>query len=293
MKRIACLVVAACSSKSSPPPPAQGSAGSAVEKPAPKRPPLPEPPTMKSSKPIDLADGQIKELQLIPTVSASGPSKGTFDIRWRSSKPVESGVVCRVESYNLAYFSMIDTDDSLAKGQHSVFWHPDPFVIDPEVCEVRFLDAKHATIASACYRAGNMTEGPCPAGTFPPPKMDPGQVLDVQGATVYAITNGTTHVRDGINIRALYTVAAPLDHVSFDATCDGVKSEPETAEDLVPLDKLRSGETTFAYNLPLRLTKAVAKARPDKCELHASQNGKRLATFCIAEGQTDRGPCPR
>jgi hypothetical protein len=283
MRTLALLLVAACSSKSSPPPPAQGSA---VEKPAPMRPPVPEPPTMKSSKPIDIADGAIKQLQLIPTVSPGSPSKGEFDIRWRSPALIESGIVCRVESYNLAYFSAADTDESLEKGQHSVFWHADPFVIDPEVCEVRFVDAKRATIASACYRAGNMTEGPCPEGTFPPPKMDPGQVLDIQGATA------TAHER-GLNIKALYTVAAPLTNVSFDATCDGVKTNAETADELVPLDKLRPGETTFAYNLPLILDKPLAKERPDKCELRASINGKRLATFCIAEGQTDRGACPK
>jgi hypothetical protein len=174
-----------------------------------------------------------------------------------------------------------------------VFWHPDPFVLDPEVCEVRFLDAKRATIASACYRAGNMTEGPCPAGTFPPPKLDPGQVLDVQGASVQTITNGTTNQRDAIGIKALYTVAAPLEHVSFDATCDGVKSEPETADELVPLDKLRAGETVYAWELSLRFPKPLPKDHPDACELHASVKGKRLATFCLSEGSTERGPCTK
>jgi hypothetical protein len=298
MKRLALLLVAACSSKSSPPPPAHGSAGSSgsavvTQAPAPMKPPLPPPPTMKSSKPIDLSEAGITQLELIPTVSAGKPGKGTFDIQWKSPRPIESGVVCRVESYNLAYFSMPDTNDSLEHGQHSVFWHPDPFVVDPDVCEVRFVGARRATIASACYRAGNMTEGPCPAGTFPPPKLDSGQVLDIQGASVQTNVNGTTNKRDGLNIRALYTVAVPLDHVSFDATCDGVTSQPETAEDFVPPEKLRAGETTFAYTMPLNMNKPLAKEHPDKCEVHASQKGKRLATFCIAEGQTDRGPCPK
>jgi len=282
------VVLTACSSKSSaPPPPAPGS-GSAVHV-QPKKPPLPPAPTMKSSKPIDLLDAGITELQLIPTGSPGSPSKGEFDIFWRSKKQLESGVVCRVESYNL--FANIDTYDSPEPDKHAVSWHPDPFVLDPEVCEARFVDAHGNAIASACYRAGNMTAGPCPAGTFPPPKMDPGQVIDVQGATVQTIENQTTHKRDAVSIKALYTVAAPLDHVSFDATCDGVTTGSMTADDFIPLAKLRPGETTFAYNLPLAFRKPLAKERPDKCELHASMKGKRLGTFCIAEGQTERGPC--
>ena len=67
----------------------------------------------------------------VRSCSPGRASKGEFDIQWRSPKLIESGVVCRVESYNLAYFSMPDTNDSLEHGQHSVFWHPDPFVVDP------------------------------------------------------------------------------------------------------------------------------------------------------------------
>lgn len=246
---------------------------------------------MKASKPIDLQDAGITELQLIPTVSPGKPSKGEFDIRWRSPKLIESGVVCRVESYNLAFFAEPDLDESLDKGQHSVFWHPDPFVLDPDICEVRFVDAHRNTLASACYRAGNMTEGPCPAGTFPPPKLDAGQVLDIQGASIETITNGTTRATDAIAIKALYTVAAPLEHVSFDATCDGAKSEREPPEELVPLDRLRPGETVFARDLVIHFARPLAKAPPASCELHAARNGKPLGTFCIHEGSTERGRC--
>lgn len=246
---------------------------------------------MKSSQPIDLPDAGITQLQLIPTVSPGSARKGEFDIRWKSAKQIESGVVCRVESYNLAYFSMPDTDESLAHGEHSVFWHPDPFVLDPEVCEVRFVDNKKP-LASACYRAGTMTAGPCPAGTFPPPKMDPGQTFDVQGATVTAIKDQYGN-RTSIGIKAMYTVAAPVADVVFVATCDGVTSKPETADDLVPLHKLHAGETLYAWELSLLLPKPLTKDRPDKCELRASSKGKPLGTFCIAEGETDRGACPK
>lgn len=245
---------------------------------------------MKSSQPIDLPDVGITHLQLIPTVSPGSPSKGEFDIDWKSAKQIESGIVCRVESYNLAFFSIADNDEGLANGEHSVFWHPDPFVLDPEVCEVRFVDK--TTIASACYRAGTMTAGPCPAGTFPPPKMDPGQTFDVQGATVVANKDQYGN-RTSIGIRAMYTVAAPVTDVVFVATCDGVTSKPETAGDIVPIHKLRAGETLYAWELSLLLPKSLTKDRPDKCELRASSKGKPLGTFCIAEGETDRGACPK
>jgi hypothetical protein len=282
MKRLL-LVLAACSSKSSaPPPPAQGPA---VEKPAPKKQPVLEPPTMKSSKPIDLTDAGITELQLVPTEPPVGARSGELDILWRSEKAIEAGVVCRVESYNLFGAGTHSIEQALPKGQHAVMWSPAPFVIEPDACEVRFLDAKGATFASACYRAGNMTAGPCPAGTFTPPKLDPGQVMNIQGATVTAFEGG-------IRVKALYTVAAPLPNVSFDATCDGVKTKTATAEEsFIPLAKLRPGETTFAPDLLLHVDKPITKERPDKCELRASQNGKRIGTFCIAEGSTNPGPC--
>lgn len=286
MRTLALLLVAACSSKSSPPPPAQGSAGSAVEKPAPKKqPPIPAPSAIKETKPIDLPDTDITELQLAPTDPPVGQGK-VVGIFWRSKQQVEIGIVCRVESYNLYSVETFDIERAFEKGQHGVYWSPYPFAIEPELCEVRFLDAKGATFASACYRAGNMTAGPCPDKSFPPPKLDPGQVLDIQGATVTAFEGG-------VRIKALYTVAAPLEHVSFDATCDGVKTKPTTEEtSVIPLAELRPGETTSG-TLTMDVDKTIAKERPDTCELHASQNGKRLATFCIAEGQTDRGPCPR
>lgn len=286
MKRLAIIVLAACSSKKQPPPPPPPPAPAPTPAPV----PMPPKPTMKSSQPIDLPDAGISQLQLIPTVTPGSARKGEFDVRWKSAKKLESGVVCRVESYNLAFFSMPDTDDSLAEGEHSVFWHPDPFVVDPEVCEVRFGGTK--TLASACYRAGTMTAGPCPAGTFPPPKMDPGQTFDVQGATVTAIKDQYGN-RSSIGIKAMYTVAAPVDDVAFVATCDGVTSKPETAGDLVPLHKLHAGETLYAWELSLLLPKPLTKDRPDKCELRASSKGKPLGTFCIAEGETDRGPCPK
>lgn len=282
MKRAALLVLVACSSRSSAPP----SQGSGSASPKPMRPPLPPPPTMKMTKPIDLADGRIKELQLIPTVALGNPRKGEFDIRWRSPKLIDTGVVCRVETYNLAFFSHPDLDESLDRGQHSVFWHPDPFVLDPTVCEVRFVDAKHRTFASACYRAGNMTEGPCPSGTFPPPAMDPGQLLDIQGATVHAEDRS-------LEVKALYTVAKPVTDVSFEATCDGEKSARERVEDLIPLDKLHAGETLFAWELSLRFPKPLPKERPDQCELRAYARGKAIGAFCISEGSTERGPCAR
>jgi hypothetical protein len=304
MRNLALLLVAACSSKSSAPPPAQGSAGSAVEKPAPKKqPPIPAPSAIKETKPIDLPDTDITELQLAPTDPPVGQGK-VVGIFWRSEQhgperrvadmvrergrahPSVIGIVCRVESYNLYSVETFDIERAFEKGQHGVYWSPYPFAIEPELCEVRFLDDKRATFASACYRAGNMTVGPCPEGSFPPPKLDPGQVLDIQGATVTAFEGG-------VRIKALYTVAAPLEHVSFDATCDGVKTTPTTEEASdIPLAELRPGETT-AGEQEMRVDKKLAKSRPDKCELRASVKGKRLATFCIAEGQTDRGPCPR
>ena len=42
-----------------------------------------------------------------------------------------------------------------------------------------------------------MTEGPCPAGTFPPPKLEPGQVLPITLSRFVALRVGDQTIGQG------------------------------------------------------------------------------------------------
>jgi len=247
---------------------------------------------MKSSKPIDLPDAGITGVQLIPVVAMDQGSahaeKGVFDVRWHEPKRHDSGVVCRIESYNLAYFGQPDLDESAAPDEHEVLYRPDPFVLDPKVCEVRFVDAKRQVVARACYQDGTMTEGACPAGTFPPPKLPDRMAIDVQGASVHREGGDGS----GLGVKALFTIGQPpAQEVSFAIRCDGVTSEPDPGEGFVPLSRLAAGETLYTWQLVFTMNKRLT-GDPKQCELRVFTKTKTLGTFCIAEGSTEPGPCP-
>ncbi len=290
MKRaLLLLAVAACSSKHAPPATtgsAAGSAqGSARVTPAP---PMPRP-TMKASPPIDLPDAAITKLRVMPFVAmgqngSASAEKGVFGIEWTSASHYDATTVCRIEAYNLAYSGMQDLNDSAKPDEHDALYRPDPFVLDPHVCELRFSDGKKI-VARACYRDGALDAGACPAGTFPPPKLPEKMAIDVQGASL-ALTNG-----GGLQVKAMFTVgkALPDAKTSFSIVCDGIPSQPAAGEGFVPLSKLAAGETLFTWQLSFFMNKPLTKL-PAKCELTVT-NKTKLGTFCIHEGSTEPGAC--
>lgn len=285
MKWLLLVALAACSSKSAPPPPpAKGSA----QPPPPAKPALPRP-TMKASPPIDLPDAGITKLRVMPFVSVDGKGsasveKGSFNVEWTAKPKYDEATVCRVEAYNLAFFSFQDLNDDAKPNEHEALYHPDPFVIDPHVCEVRFAD-KGKIIARACYTDGALVAGACPAGSFPAPKLPDKMAMDMQGASLSLTNEG------GVQVKAMFTAgkALPDDKTTFAIVCDGVKSKPDPGEGFVPLSRLLAGETLFEWQLSFVMDKPF-KALPKQCQLTIT-NKTQLGTFCIHEGSTDAGRC--
>ncbi|HSN25143.1 MAG TPA: hypothetical protein VLT45_02625 [Kofleriaceae bacterium] len=289
------LALAACSSTSGSKPASGSAEGSTRAKPVPAPAPAPAPapplprPTMKASPAIDLADAAITKLRVMPFVSmerngSASIEKGVFEIEWTSEKRYDAVTVCRIEAYNLAYSGMQDLNDSAKPNEHDALYRPDPFVIDPHVCELRFSDGK-TIVARACYRDGALDAGACPAGTFPPPKLPEKMAIDVQGASL-ARTNG-----GGVQVKAMFTVgkALPDTKTSFSIVCDGIASQPDPGEGFVPLSRLLAGETLFTWQLSFFMKKPLTKL-PTKCELTVT-NKTTLGTFCIHEGSTEPGRC--
>ena len=283
MRALLLVALAACSSKSTTKP-AEGSA----TPPAPMKPPLPHP-TMKASPPIDLPEADITKLRVVPIVAmdtrgSGSAEKGVFDIHWTASAHHDAATVCRIEAYNLAYFGAQDLDADAKPDEHEAMYRPDPFVLDPHVCEVRFAD-KGKLVARACYTDGTLVAGACPAGTFPPPKLPDKMAIDMQGASLLLTNDG------GVQVKAMFTTDKPLPdkNTTFAIVCDHVAGKAMTGEGLVPLSRLQAGETLYTWELAFFMDKKLT-ALPKQCELTVT-NKTKLGTFCIHEGSTDSGRC--
>ena len=176
------------------------------------------PPTMKSSPPIDLPDARHHEaarhaIHLDGTRRARRPPRRA---RSTSSGPRSRSttrrLVCRVEAYNLAFIPIPGSRRRRGgTGEHSALWHPDPFVIDPDVVRGPVRRAHHkldrARVLPAAARRPRAAARPA---AFPPPQLpDPGRCSMSQGATAARDPNSTARQRDEIVITALCTVAVP------------------------------------------------------------------------------------
>jgi hypothetical protein len=265
------VVCAACSSKSSEP--AKGSAAPPpAPAPEPARAPKPAPPP-----PVDLPAAGVSKLVVRPTTDPNN----RIEVEWNALARAAT-VVCREDAYNLVSFDTGDSD-GLPKGTHDLVWHPQPFVTPPTACEVRFHDEHRRVIARACYHDGRLDPTGCPGGLLPPPKMpDPVQGISVEGSTLHV---------DGksVDVTALVTKIADMPERTVKATltCDGIRGT--LVDDTMHFNELADGDTVFA-----RFSFDMAKpapSHPQKCQLDFT-DPKKLATFCIAEGSTNPGPCP-
>jgi hypothetical protein len=249
-----------------------------VRTPAPPKVEAPQP-----SAPVDLPSAGVSKLVIHPTVSPANQ----IVVEWNALRR-DASVACREDAYNLVSFDTGDPD-GIAKGSHERVWIPDPFATAPTACEVRFYNEHHQIIGRACYQHGAVTPSDCPGAALPPPKMPDeldAKLLNVEGASL--------HVEGkGVSLRALMTLAASLRgrHLAFALRCDGVDGHAIT--DTTHLAQLDAGDTVFVRELPFDMAKALPKSPPDACELRVTDGGKLVGRYCIAEGSTNPGACPK
>ena len=159
----------------------------------------------------------------------------------------------------------------------------------PTACEVRFYNEHHQVIGRACYQHGAVTPSDCPGGALPPPKMP-----DDVDAKLLSVEGASLHV-DGksVSLRALMTLAAALRgrHLAFALRCDGVDGHAIT--DTTHLAELDAGDTVFVSELPFDMAKPLSKTPPAACELRVTDSGKQVGRYCIADGSTNPGACPK
>ena len=225
----------------------------------------------------------MSKLVIHPTVSPANQ----IVVEWNGLRR-DATIACREDAYNLVAFDTGDPD-GIAKGSHEQVWIPDPFVPAPAACEVRFFNEHHQVIGRACYQHGAVTPSDCPGGALPPPKMPDdvdARLLNVEGASLHV---------DGkiVSLRALMTLAAALRgrHLAFALRCDGVDGHAIT--DTTHLTQLDAGDTVFVSELPFDMAKPLPKTPPSACELRVTDSGKLVGRYCIADGSTNPGACPK
>lgn len=269
MKTWLIIVLAACSSRSSAP-----SNGSAA--PPPPAPPAPLKQLEPAVVPVDLPAAGVSKLVVHPTIAPSN----RITVEWNALRR-DASVACREDAYNLVAFDTGDPE-GLTKGSHELEWHPEPFVPAPATCEVRFRDEHHRVLARACYQHGRLDPTACALARPKQPESPDAQGINVEGASIHGDARSLT-------VQALVTKIAefPPRTFQFALTCDGVKSK--LVEETSHLSELEAGDTVFA-RFTFDLARPLAKMPPDKCQLEIT-DPKKLATFCIAEGSTEPGPC--
>jgi hypothetical protein len=177
----------------------------------------------------------------------------------------------------------------------AALYRPDPFNEPASACEVTFSLGGRA-IASACYREGELADGPCAAGTFsPPPHVVAGFTVEIARAAL-ELRHGTALVS------GLFTVFEPLTDGRRFVTqirCEdsgGVATgEGELA--FLPLDELPAGASMFgpvaifldrtadpSANCVLRIVSRAPGGPPTE-RLHAR--------YCLSVGSVRAGDCEK
>jgi hypothetical protein len=136
---------------------------------------------------------------------AHAASPGVLELGYRVEAKdhklsVPARVMCLVGGYNVVYPA--GSEGKLPGPRLVTLFRPDPFSEPVTACEAVFFVGEQQ-VATACYRNGELVDGACPAGTFPPPRRLTSFGVEVTRA-VLELRRGTALVS------GLFTLAEPL-----------------------------------------------------------------------------------
>jgi hypothetical protein len=228
-------------------------------------------------------------------LAASPRSPGVLELGYRiesrdKTVQVPARIMCRVSGYNIVYPS--SNEGKVAGPRLAALYRPDPFSEPADACEVVF-SLHDRPIAAACYREGELADGACPAGTFPPPPR----------ATTFSveIVRASLELRQGTAlVSGLFTLVEPLDSGRRFATqirCEdaaGVASgEGELA--FLPLDRIPVGASVYG---PVAIFLDRTPDANATCELRVVSRAIEVsptehvhARYCLTTGAVRTGPC--
>lgn len=227
---------------------------------------------------------------------ARGRDIGALELGYRveandTTINVPARITCRVGGHNVVYPS--SGAGKVAGPRLTSVFRSDPFVEEPQVCEVGFYVADRR-VASACYRGGEIKDGACAVGTFAPPAR----------RTQYSIelAQPALELHDGSAvISALYTVLDPLPsnrQLAGQIRCEDAKGVATGEGDFafVPLDQLTPGTSVYG---PLAIFLDRTPTHDATCELRivsrATTGGAPTeqvhARYCLTVGAVQAGGC--
>lgn len=234
----------------------------------------------------------IRGVELTPSPRSPGVLELGYRVESRdASVRVPARIMCRVSGYNVIYPS--GSEGKVAGPRLAALYRPDPFNEPADACEVTFL-LHDQPIAAACYRDGELVDGACPAGTFPPPPRATSFSVEIARAAL-ELRHGTALVS------GLFTLAEPLAAGRRFATqirCEddaGVATgEGELA--FLPLDRIPVGASVYG---PVAIFLDRTPEPSATCELRivsraieASPTEQIHARYCLTTGAVRAGPCP-
>jgi hypothetical protein len=208
------------------------------------------------------------------------------DARDDRATPVPADLICRLAGHNVLYPT--PAEGKLPGPRLTSQFRPDPFVEVPQACEVVFSYGTRP-VARACYRDGELHDGACPDGTFPPPARTTSQPIELGRASL--------EVRDrAVVITALFTVheaPPPAHRLAGTVRCGAHRGEGDLP--FVPLDRAAPGTSVFG---PLAVFLAETPPADAECELAlvarptaGAAVDRVFATYCLTSGAVRVGTC--
>ncbi|NVB76841.1 MAG: hypothetical protein HOV81_00465 [Kofleriaceae bacterium] len=220
--------------------------------------------------------------------------RGELQVGYRAdtkAAPVVAEIKCRAGGYNLVYPAV--GSGSAGTRQTAVF-RPAPFDAFDEPCEVAFYAGIGGTqIAAACVKAGTISDGVCPQGSFPAPPR--------QSRNDVELAKASLELRESTAVfTSLWTVAVPLEadrHFVGQVRCTDEQGTlvGEAPAAFLSLERMPAGTSVYGpLVIPLERTPAPTArcqlrilSRPARPPLDELTHG----TYCATPSGILVGPC--
>lgn len=205
---------------------------------------------------------------------------------------VPGEIMCRVHGYNLVYPAT--ASGKVAGPRLTGLFKPDPFSESPALCEISFR-FEGRRIAAACFHDGELTDGACPEGSFPPP--------DSTGQSGVTLEHAALELReDAAVVTGIYTLVTPLPaghrlaaHISCDDAAGTIVGEAGFA--FVPLDRLAAGSSVYGPvailldRKPKQLAACDLRLLSRATEARAGTPEQEHAHYCLTTAAVRVGRC--
>lgn len=196
---------------------------------------------------IDITtSGPVSIRGVVVRARPDGVLEVTYRVDATGPALVPARTMCRVGDRNVVY--PMSSEGKVAGPRLSSLYRADPFGVPASVCEIEFFyapdaDTRWQVTGRACFQGAALTNGACPATSFPPPVL--------ATASAVALERAALELRDrSATVTALFTLAQPLAEdrrFASRITCEDSlgKVTGDAALTFVPLAEIPVGASVF------------------------------------------------